>query len=124
MTAWDCLHSARLRVTRARIGGANQRHAHVHVHRMLLPHKQKRRAHMTVSCVLIKAPQAGRVHGPHGPAAEAASLAQTLRKRIMSCRHVAGRGAAPCHAPSIETTLDGAVRSTYYYWGSTITGTT
>lgn len=34
MTAWDCLHFARLRVTRARIGGANQRHAHVHVHRM------------------------------------------------------------------------------------------
>lgn len=30
---------------------------------------------------------------------------------IMSCRHVAGRGAAPCHAPRIKTTLDGAVRS-------------
>lgn len=80
MTAWDCLHFARLRVTRARIGGANQRHAHVHAHRML-PDTQKRRAHMTVSCVLIKAPQAGRVHGPHGAAAEAASLVQTLRKR-------------------------------------------
>ncbi|KAH0599381.1 hypothetical protein MHUMG1_02168 [Metarhizium humberi] len=37
----------------------------------------------------------------------------------MSCRHVAGRGAAPCHAPSIATTLDGAEsrRTEYVYWG-------